>query len=272
MSESDPKKIAEALVSARLSCEFLDGFPGQLPQSLEAAYEVQKHATSIYPAELIGFKAGGVPEQFQEQYPSKWQLGPIFSDQRYFVQSGERIDVTVYEDSFAAYEAEFIIAVEGFLDRTAPIETIEEAKTFIKDVYFGAEIASSPNANVNALGPGSIISDFGNNAGVVLGPLVPTSLLEDLSAVEVTLYIDEQEIGRANPNLGANGPFGALLKVLNHLIERRDEFNFPERVLISSGAVTGVHQSKVGTVGRLKFGEYAEFELAMVARKPKAIA
>ena len=258
MTDTALKNISNALVAARQSCELLDGFPGDLPQTLEQAYAVQTHSISIWPADIIGFKAGGVPDHFREKYPSQWQFGPIFSDQSYTVETGQKIEVTVFEGGFAAYEAEMVFEIEGYQSLDAPLETIEEAIPFVKKVYLGAEIASSPNADVNNLGPGSIVSDFGNNAGVVLGPLAPLSLLDDLSSMEVTLHIDGVEIGRATPGLGENGPLGALRQTINHLISRKGEIDLPKKCLISSGAVTGVHQSKVGTVSKIRFGEYAE--------------
>jgi len=269
MSNSDLNSISDALVGARLDCKLLDGFPGDLPQTLEDAYKVQTRSIGLWPAEIIGFKAGGVPDKFREQYPSQWQFGPIFADQSYKVETGQRIEVTVFEGGFAAYEAEMVFEVEGYEALETPLETVEEAIPFVKKVYLGAEIASSPNPEVNNLGPGSIISDFGNNAGVVLGPEAPLSLLDDLSLMEVTLHIDGVEIGRKTPGLGDAGPLGALRQTLNHLITRRGEVDLPKSCLISSGAVTGVHQSEAGTVSKIKFGDYTEYELAMVPRRPK---
>ena len=272
MSNLDFTAISNALVSARKSCTLLNAYPGKLPETLEQAYAIQTISISAWPADVIGFKAGGVPEHFRAQFPSLWQYGPIFSDQSYTVESGEKIEVTVFEGGFGAYEAELVFAVEGLDKIDGQVETIQDALSYVKTVYLGAEIASSPNPEVNNLGPGSIISDFGNNAGVVIGPEAPLSLLDNLSSMEVTLHIDGKEIGRATPNPGENGPLGALRQTLNHLVSRRGELDLPERILISSGAITGVHQSRTGTVAKLKFGELVEYELAMVPRRPIAVA
>ena len=109
---------------------------------------------------------------------------------------------------------------------------------------------------------------MGNNAGVVLGPEAPLSILEDFSKLEVVLHIDDVEIGRATPNPGDNGPLGALRFILNHFISFKGRLNLPENCLISSGAITGVHQSAAGTKGNIKFGDMAEYELKMVPRQP----
>jgi 2-keto-4-pentenoate hydratase len=267
-SQSDLDAISDALLAARQNCMRVDKFPGTLPATLDEAYACQQLSIAKWPSDLVGFKVGGIPPKFQKQYPSPWQVGPMFKDQMYHVASGESQYVTVYEHGFAAYEAEFVFAVSGLEKLTGPVKTIAEAKGFVSKVYLGAEIASSPNLNVNNLGPGSIISDFGNNAGVVVGPEAPLSLLDDISAMEVTLHIDGKEIGRKHPTDGEGGPLGALRHILNHFVTYKDELNLPETVLISSGAITGVHQSYAGTSSKIKFGELAEYELIMVPRRP----
>ena len=271
MKHYDPKPISDALLRARRSCTLLDGFPGDLPQSLEQAYAVQLHSISQWDADLIGFKVGGVPPKFQEQFPTIWQAGPMFADQRYTVKTGDSLEVTVFEGGFAAYEAELVFVLKDLDKLDQPLKTVEDTHAFIDRVHLGAEIASSPNPEVNNLGPGSIISDFGNNAGVVLGPEAPLSILNDFSKLEVVLHIDDVEIGRATPNAGDNGPLGALRFILNHFISLKGQLDLPDGCLISSGAITGVHQSHAGTKGNLKFGDLAEYELKMVPRRPSDV-
>ncbi|MEP3655621.1 MAG: hypothetical protein ABJO36_12060 [Litorimonas sp.] len=270
MTNFDPKPISDATLNARRACIAIDGFPAELPQTLEQAYAVQLCSIKNWDADLIGFKVGGVPPKFQEQFPTIWQAGPMFADQKYVAKSGDSIEVTVFEGGFAAYEAELVFVLKNLDQLDQPLETIEETHAFISSVHLGAEIASSPNPFVNDLGPGSIISDLGNNAGVVLGPEAPLSILDDFSKLEVVLHIDDLEIGRATPNAGENGPMGALRFILNHFISLKGEIDLPENCLISSGAITGVHSSHAGTKGHIKFGDLAEYELRMVPRKPKA--
>lgn len=270
MKKFDPTPISDALVHARQSCTLLDDFPGDIPETLQQAYEVQLDAISKWDANLIGFKVGGVPPQWREQFPTYWLAGPMFDDQQYAVDNNGSIEVTVFEGGFAAYEAELVFVLKDLDKLNQPLETVEETHAFIRSVYLGAEIASSPNLRVNEMGPGSIISDLGNNAGVVLGPEAPLSILNDLSKLEVVLTIDDEEIGRAAPHSGDGGPLGALRFILNHFIAMKGRIDLPENCLISSGAITGVHQSHAGTKSTITFGDLAEYELRMVPRKPKA--
>lgn len=271
MKNFDPKPISKALIDARRACLPLTGYPADLPQSLAQAYAVQMQSIADWDADLIGFKVGGVPPKFQEQFPTIWQAGPMFADQRYTAKTGDSLYVTVFEGGFAAYEAELVFVLKDLDKLDAPLQTVEETHAFIERVHLGAEIASSPNPEVNNLGPGSIISDMGNNAGVVLGPEAPLTILEDFSKLEVVLHIDDVEIGRATPNPGENGPLGALRFILNHFISLKGQLDLPENCLISSGAITGVHQSHAGTKGNLKFGDLAEYELKMVPRRPSDV-
>ena len=268
MTNFNPKPISDALLYARRACKAIDGFPAELPQTLEQAYAVQLCSISNWDADLIGFKVGGVPPQFQQQFPTIWQAGPMFADQKYTVKSGESIEVTVFEGGFAAYEAELVFVLKDLDKLDQPLETIAETRAFISRVHLGAEIASSPNLRVNELGPGSIISDLGNNAGVVLGPEAPLSILDNFGSLEVVLTIDDVEIGRATPKPGEDGPLGALRFILNHFISMKGKMDLPENCLISSGAITGVHQSHAHTKSTIKFGDLAEYELKMVPRKP----
>jgi len=270
MTNFDPKPISKALLDARRACKAIDGFPAELPQTLEQAYAVQLGCMERWDADLVGFKVGGIPEKWREQFPANWVAGPMFSDQQYAVKSGESLEVTVFEGGFAAYEAELVFVLKDLDKLDKPLETTEETHAFISAVHLGAEIASSPNPLVNELGPGSIISDLGNNAGVVLGPEAPLSILEDFSKLEVVLTIDDVEIGRATPNPGEKGPLGALRFILNHFISMKGRMDIPENCLISSGAITGVHSSRAGTKSTITFGDLAEYELKMVPRKSAA--
>ena len=47
--------------------------------------------------------------------------------------------------------------------------TADDVIPFVQSMHIGVEVASSPLATLNDLGPGAVISDFGNNWGVVVG-------------------------------------------------------------------------------------------------------
>jgi 2-keto-4-pentenoate hydratase len=129
---------------------------------------------------------------------------------------------------------------------------------WVDEVRIGIEIASSPYARINADGPCVTISDHGNNAGLLLGPLVPPSQWGGLDAVPVTLAIDGAEVGRATTATMLDGPFGAVAFLLANLIRRG--FAIKPGWWVSSGAITGVHVVAPGSTVVAGFGELGSVE------------
>ena len=263
---TDAQTIAKALVEARKRAAPVKAFPGDIPSTLKAAYAVQHAGVTLRDEKVIGFKVGGIPESWRDQYKSSWMAGPVFLSEFHKVEAGGTLDVPVFKEGFAAYEPELVMVLEGLDKLEASIDTIEEALTYVSDVHIGAEIASSPRANVNELGPGSIISDFGTQGGLVLGPVVGKEVLSQFSELRVTLDIDGERIGDAHPKAGEGGPLGALRFLLNHLREYGQHYDLTGTVYFTSGAITGVHQSHVGTSCDINYEGLGAFTLNMTAR------
>lgn len=260
--------ISNALVHARLEASVLDGFPGEVPETTSDAYAIQHRSIGIWPSSLAGFKVGGVPPSFRNQYNASWLAGPVFDDAIFHIANGEHASVPVFENGFAAYEAEWVFVTQPINWKTLEPVALDDAKSFVSEVHIGTEIASSPMPMINDLGPGSIISDFGNNASVWIGPKVNLSILDRLETVSVSVHIDGALIGRATPNAGGNGPLGALTFLLNHLREFASELTLPETIVVSSGAVTGVHSAKIGSKSNIVFEGIGEFSLSMMPKAP----
>lgn len=263
---TDTKTIARALVDARIEARLVGKFPGEIPSTLKDAYAVQHAAIPMRDDKVIGFKVGGIPAKWQEQYQSSWLAGPVFQSELYEIEVNSTLDVPVFKDGFAAYEPELVLVLEGLDRLNGAVETIDAALDFVKDVHIGAEIASSPRADVNERGPGSIISDFGNQGGLVLGPSVGNGILEEITELHVTLDIDGERIGDAYPKAGENGPLGALRFLLNHLSLHKQHYDLSGKIYFSSGAITGVHESHVGTSCLMTYEGLGAFTIQMTAR------
>ena len=82
---------------------------------------------------------------------------------------GEVVERPVFDGGFAAVEAELVIRVGADAPADKTDWTIDEAHRFVGELCIGIEVASSPLATLNDLGPGAVISDFGNNWGIVVG-------------------------------------------------------------------------------------------------------
>lgn len=262
--------ISTALMAARRAATPLSAYPGEVPATLEQAYAIQHRSMAMWQDDLVGFKVGGIGASFRNQYPSPWLAGPIFAHDLQYVEAGAAIDVPVYEGGFAAYEAEFVFKLKGLQTLNGPIATLAKAKEHISDIYIGAEIASSPMPMINALGPGSIISDFGNNGGMIIGPKVEVDDVDEIFERIIRLSIDgdADSTWTAIANSGDAGPLSALKFLLNHLQTTAASVELPDVVYLSSGAITGVHASQVGTSCHMDYADFGEFTLNMAPRAP----
>lgn len=76
--------------------------------------------------------------------------------------------------------------------------------------------------------------------------------------------IDGVSINKCRPNEAPAGPLGALAFLYNHLRENSGLYEMPEKLLVSSGAITGVHDSHVGAVGELCYDGFETQTIRLV--------
>ncbi|MGJ8560299.1 MAG: 2-keto-4-pentenoate hydratase [Litorimonas sp.] len=262
--------ISATFITARREGRALHAYPGEVPTSLEAAYAIQAKSIANWGEPVVGYKVGGIGPDWHTRYPSDWLVGPVFPSHIIHVNDTGPVDVPVFRGGFAAYEPELVFRLSGLSIPRGVIKTTETAKRFIRSVYIGAEIASSPLAILNDLGPGSIISDFGNQSSVVVGPEIGIDWLDRLNDIEVTTTIDAAMIGVKTVNPGADGPFGALRFLLNHL-RNKPEFNHSDTAWLSSGAITGVHRAEINSSCSLTYKDLGVINLRMVEKKESAV-
>lgn len=242
------REVAQAFVEARRSGQALADYPGERPTDLGAAYQIQDQALSIWGRQIGGWKVGKINPPEDSRLGANRLSGPVFAD-TIFEASDEPIAMPVFENGFAAAEAEFMLRLVA-LDREAP-RSNEEAREWVDEIRIGIEIASSPYPAINADGPCVTVSDHGNNAGLVLGPRVDQQRWGELDRVEVTLEIDGKVAGQATAATMLDGPFGAVRFLLNNLRERG--ITPQAGWWVSSGAITGVHEVSRGSDVRALF-------------------
>ena len=241
----EAQQIADAFVAARREARPLLTYPGALPRTLDEAYRVQDRALAIDAGALGGWKVGRIMPPTSETVGSDRLAGPIFADS-IFRAVEKPVSMAVFEGGFAAAEAEFLLRVGE-----APAEgktefSLDEAAALIDAVHLGIEIASSPLATINDLGPAVTISDFGNNNGLVIGGPIPDWRSIAFADWPVSLRVDGVEAGSGRASAMPDGPLGAA-RFLFELLGRRGIAVTPGQ-WISSGAVTGVHPVKPGDV------------------------
>lgn len=257
--------ISERLVGARLDARPLDGYPGELPESLDSAYGIQTLSIGIWPDEISGWKVGGVPPAFQERFGAERLSGPIFRAATRAVKADETVAMSVYRGGFAAIEAEFIAEIgvsigPGDLDGTC-VEMVD----LVSAVYIGAETASSPMADINRLGPVAIISDFGNNAGLVIGPEVESWRDRLAERITISVTVDGERVGTIAAAM-SDGVFAAV-SFLTDLCATRG-IHLPAGTLVSCGALSGIHDVTVGSVAQVQFDGLGSFGVQFTERQP----
>ena len=198
---------------------------------------------------MIGWKVGRVPPPLIERFGTDRLAGPIFA-QAPARTNGAAVEMPVFAEGFAAGEAEFLLRIGAHAARRARRDySLDEAADLIDAVHVGIEIASSPLGTINELGPIAVISDFGNNNGLVDRPGDPRLARERLRATgRSSTTIDGVEAGSGRAAAFPDGAIGAA-RFLFELMARRGIALAPGQ-WISSGAVTGVHRGAARPDGR----------------------
>lgn len=244
--------IAERFVHARLHGKALSDYPGVVPATLAEAYQCQEIAISRWPERLAGWKVARVPQAFKAQYAEERLIGPVFANNIHVASSGYVIECPVFEGGFAAVEAELVIRLAS--DPPQQVEwTLEEAAECVGSLHIGVEVASSPLATLNDLGPGAVISDFGNNWGVIVGPEIED--WRSIEAISAQTLLDGELVGHGVA-FTREGALAALAFTLAKCAERGRRLRAGD--VISTGMITGVHDIRIGQTSRHAFGEYGE--------------
>ena len=128
------------------------------------------------------------------------------------------------------------------------------------------EIASSPLATINILGPRVVVSDFGNNNGLVVGPEIPGWRDIPEARLFAETFIDDEPVGTG----GACRLPGGLLAAYAFALSRSAKRGRPLKAgeLIATGNATGIHDIVAGQVGRVSFGEHGQIVGRAVAAVP----
>ena len=241
--------IALAFVGARRDGRALEVYPGVAPESLDAAYAVQDQAIAAWPDRIAGWKLGRINAPHDARYGAGRLAGPIFSRNVWTAgQTPTRFGVI--DGGFAAVEAEYVLELgETAADRGD--WTAESVGPLVSRAFIGVEIAGSPFAGINDRGPAVTASDFGNNAGLILGGEID-GWRERLSGLACTMSIDGVVVGRGGAAAIPGGPLDSLAFLLN-LLHRRGR-RLEAGQLVSTGAATGVHDIRAGQSAEADFG------------------
>ena len=262
-ADAKAPEIAARLVSARLDARALEAYPGAQPVTLGQAYVTQEMAIHLWPDDIAGWKIGLVAPHMRERLGSERVSGPIFS-RAVWAAEGE-VEFPAFEGGFCAVEAEYVFRMGADAPDGKTDWTDDEAAALVAALHIGVETAGSPMAFINELGSTVVASDFGNNAGLIVGPEVK-NWRKRLGELQAKTEIDGRTVGEGAAMSLPGGPLAGLCFLLKHLAERRRPLRAGQYV--SSGAVTGVHDIIAGQSARLSFGSDGEILCRAVKAKP----
>jgi 2-keto-4-pentenoate hydratase len=235
----DARRAAAAFVKARRSASSFTQYPGSPPPDLDSAYKCQDEAISLWDDTIAGWKVGWIPEPLSQKFGSQRLVGPIFGRGVQRGNGSAENNVPVFTHGFAAIEAEFVFQLSKDAPANVVEWTAETARRFVKTMFIGIEIASSPLANINDFGPAVVASDFGNNAGLLLGVEVADWQSRSPESLHCESRIDGAIVGRGTAAAVSGGPLAALAFALRCNAKRGRPLRAGE--FVSTGAATGVH-------------------------------
>ncbi len=262
------REIARRFVEARRAARALPGFPGTIPDDLTQAYACQDHAIGAWGDALVGWKVGRIPPAWVERLGAERLAGPVFATQVRFADEKSSTEFPVFVGGFAAVEAEYVVRV----GRDAPANkvdwTVEEARDYAQAMHIGVETAGSPLATINELGPIVVVSDFGNNAGLIVGPEIVDWRARDPKSLHCETFIEGASVGRGGAGSIYGGPIGAFAFALGRAASR----GMPMKagMWVTTGAATGIHDIVAGQSSRVVFEGTGEIHCHAVAAGARA--
>lgn len=250
-NHTELQAIAKSFVEARLGARPLRDYPGKIPADLDTAYRCQDLAIELWPDEVAGWKVGRIPPAIERRFASDRLAGPIFRKTIHHCSSDDVQELPVYVGGFAAIEAEFVIVVGADAPHDKLQWTLDEAEELMSDLRIGIEMASSPLKTINDLGPPVIASDFGNNAGLIVGPSIEDWRARDLDSMICEAFIEGKSVGTG----GAFNLTGGPLRSLQFILELAASRGRPLRAgdVIATGQTSGIHDIESGQTARVDF-------------------
>ena len=272
LSESLPwsdAAIAEAFVSARLAARSLPGFPGEhIPADQAAGYRIQDAAIARWPDDIAGWKIGFIAPARRDASNDERVLGPVFARQLRFAGTEDDLSFPVFAGGFAAVEAEYAFRIAHDVPIDRHHYDAGAAAKVVDAMHIAIETAGSPLATINHLGPTVVVSDFGNNAGLIVGPAIRDWRTRDPASLRCATFVDGEHVGSGGAERLQPSPLAALAFALGRLARRG---HAPRAgCWITTGAATGIHDIVSGASALIDFGGDGRLRCHAVPAAPHA--
>ena len=258
--------VAEAFVAARLAARALPDYPGPLPEDLAEAYARQDAAIALWPDGIAGWKVGGVAEVWAARFGESRLLGPVFRRHLWRAREDAVMPLPISPQGFAAVEAEYVFVLAADVPPKPTDRTLSQAADLVAELRVGIELAGSPLATINELGPAVVVSDFGNNAGLLVGPPIADWRSRPLASLTCEMQVGGRTVGRGGAVSVLGGPLAALAFALGCCARRGRALRAGD--VVSTGASTGIHPLQVGEEARATFTGIAQLSCRAVSATP----
>jgi 2-keto-4-pentenoate hydratase len=268
LEAGEAQQIAQRFVAARRAAIPLSEYPGTTPRTLRTAYDIQARAIAVQGGRIAGWKIGRILPPLDRTFGANRLAGPIFASA--LQQARDEPVMPVFVGGFAAVEAEYLFQLDGRIDPSMRQWSCEKALEHVSAVHVGFEIASSPFAGINQLGPPVTASDFGNNNGLVIGPPVANWREVAYDNWNVTTTINTAAVGGGRATSFPDGSAGSVRFALEFLAAQG--ITVAAGTWVSSGAITGVHDVKPGDRVVARFDERLEIACSIGAATPSTLA
>lgn len=254
-------ETAHAFAAARRAGQGLAEWPGDLPRDLDEAYAMQAAVQACWGRPVGGVKVGRVLGEWAERFSVDRFAGPICAATIQRSASGAVERFPVIAGGTALLECEVIAVLARDAPTDAPVSP-EAARDLVGELHIGIEIAGSPMADINALGPLASVACFGNNNGAILGPPIPDWQTRDLGALGCVARIDGQDVGHGDTSRLPGGLWAALAFACN----RQQALGTPLKAgdIVCTGALTGMHPLVVGQRAQADFGPLGQVDCLAV--------
>ncbi len=266
-SHTSTQTSSQAFVEARKEAKCLPVFPGTPPTDLASAYALQDEAIALFDGTIIGWKVGRIQPPLSDSLGTTRLFGPAWAEARQDATNGHVPTGRIFKGGFGAVEAEFMFRIGQVPPSGQTRISLDEVAGLIDAVYVGFEIASSPYAGINSSGPLVTICDFGNNNGLLVGPEVPEWRASGLADWTVETRADGILLGSGKASAFPDGPLGSVKLLIENLIERGHPI--VPGLLISTGAVSGVHEVTAGQKIEARFGDDMVISCTIDYAKPQ---
>lgn len=239
-----------------------------MPDDLSCAYEIQDRAIALWPTPVAGWKVGYIAAERRDGSGDERLVGPIFRDA--VVPAGATsVPFEVFDGGFSAVEAEYVLRLETDVPLDQQVWSPDEAARLPTTLHMGVEIASSPLAMINLLGPTVVVSDFGNNNGLIVGAEIAHWRDIQETSLTCSTWIDGKRLGTGGATSLPGGLLAAFAFALTRLAQRGRWLKAGD--LIATGNATGIHDIALGQAARIVFDGLGEIACHAVKATPQSI-